>query len=43
MTKETIALIHCELDRVGIIQFIAASELTERLAALRLGLSIRQI
>lgn len=43
MTKETIALSHGELDRFSLIQSVAAREVTQRQAALRLGLSIRQI
>lgn len=43
MAKETIALSHPELDRLGIIRAVAAGELYQREAARRLELTIRQV
>lgn len=43
VTKGTIALSHRELDRLGVIQSVAARELTQRQAALRLDVSVRHI
>ena len=43
MGKRGFTLSHRELDRVGIIQAVAARDLTQRRAALRLDLSVRQV
>jgi transposase len=43
VTKGTIALSHRELDRLSVVQSVAARELTQHQAALRLDVSVRQI
>lgn len=43
MDRETIAMSHRELDRVGVIRKVVDGELVQREAALHLGLSVRQV
>lgn len=43
MDRETIAMSHKELDRVGVIRKVADQGLVQREAALQLGLSVRQV
>jgi len=43
MTRETIALSHQELDRLGLIQAVAGGDLTQKAAAQRLNLCVRQV
>jgi len=43
MDRETIAMSHKELDRIGVIRKVADRELVQREAALQLGLSVRQV
>lgn len=43
MDRETIAMSHRELDRVGVIRKVVDGELVQRAAALHLSLSVRQV
>jgi len=43
MDRETIAMSHRELDRVGVIRKVVDGALLQREAALHLGLSVRHI
>jgi transposase len=43
MDRETIAMSHKELDRVGVIRKVVDGVLVQREAALQLGLSVRQV
>lgn len=43
MDRETVAMSHQELDRVGVIRKVVDGELVQREAAHQLGLSVRQV